>query len=526
MKKGFKLFAAVLTALSAFVPAQAAELTVFEGNASTNTIPINVYWLDNAGTQTQVIYPAEALTEMVGRPINSMKFYTTSELDANGGTINVSLAIVDQVQFNINEFITQDMTQVATITMVPGGTELLITFDEPFIYTGGNLLLDTYVAEACSSTDYGQAPFRGKNPFYYASKSRTQLSQFIPMTTFDYTPAEYAAMVAPEELAFAALRVGNEEEMTVVVKNVGQNPFTPIFTTEAPFSINVQAVELAAGESMEVPVKFAPTTDGNFTGVMTVDCGEAGTFEVALSGKALPEADEFTFCDGDRTNGSLPVYGFYYDMDGGESQVIYPAETLADISGKEIIALSFYPKEPLAFYGGNVQFSLLETEQTAFESEELITGMTVVGNVVPERGDHLFTVYLDEPYKYNGGNLVIGTLVTEAGEYGNTSFYGVATSVENAFYTYRSSYSNYSNTAAFLPKVTVACKKGAAPETELGDVNNDGKVNISDVTELINYLLTDPNEAPAVADCNKDGKITISDVTELINYLLSGSWGN
>ena len=62
--------------------------------------------------------------------------------------------------------------------------------------------------------------------------------------------------------------------------------------------------------------------------------------------------------------------------------------------------------------------------------------------------------------------------------------------------------------------------------TLLGDVNNDGNVNISDVTALINYLLS--QDATGVdltaADCNQDGGISISDVTALINYLLSGTW--
>ena len=59
-----------------------------------------------------------------------------------------------------------------------------------------------------------------------------------------------------------------------------------------------------------------------------------------------------------------------------------------------------------------------------------------------------------------------------------------------------------------------------------GDVNHDGEVKITDVTALIDYLLTDPALAPNEADCNLDGKVTINDVTELINYLLSGQWSD
>ena len=66
------------------------------------------------------------------------------------------------------------------------------------------------------------------------------------------------------------------------------------------------------------------------------------------------------------------------------------------------------------------------------------------------------------------------------------------------------------------------------PEFIRGDVNKDGKVNISDVTALINLLLTnntDITEHPE-GDMNESGDLTISDVTALVNYLLTNGGGN
>ena len=62
------------------------------------------------------------------------------------------------------------------------------------------------------------------------------------------------------------------------------------------------------------------------------------------------------------------------------------------------------------------------------------------------------------------------------------------------------------------------------PEYELGDVNGDGAINISDVTALINYLLTkDPSTiVMEAADLNGDQNVNISDATALINRLLTG----
>lgn len=56
-----------------------------------------------------------------------------------------------------------------------------------------------------------------------------------------------------------------------------------------------------------------------------------------------------------------------------------------------------------------------------------------------------------------------------------------------------------------------------------GDVNNDGQVNIADVTALVNIILSKINEDqynPVAADLNADGQINIADVTLLVNILL------
>lgn len=58
-----------------------------------------------------------------------------------------------------------------------------------------------------------------------------------------------------------------------------------------------------------------------------------------------------------------------------------------------------------------------------------------------------------------------------------------------------------------------------------GDVNDNGSVNIDDVTALINHLLN--NDMPvneANADVDHDGKLGIGDVTTLINMLLTGAY--
>ena len=56
-----------------------------------------------------------------------------------------------------------------------------------------------------------------------------------------------------------------------------------------------------------------------------------------------------------------------------------------------------------------------------------------------------------------------------------------------------------------------------------GDVNGDDRINISDVTALIDFLLSDDDSHinRANSDVNGDGRINISDVTSLIDILLT-----
>ena len=78
-----------------------------------------------------------------------------------------------------------------------------------------------------------------------------------------------------------------------------------------------------------------------------------------------------------------------------------------------------------------------------------------------------------------------------------------------------------------LAALTVTTEAQAADNvTTIGDVNSDGRVNINDVTCLINYFL---NGFPDTyingsADATRDGHVSIADVTAMINYLMSGSW--
>ena len=68
----------------------------------------------------------------------------------------------------------------------------------------------------------------------------------------------------------------------------------------------------------------------------------------------------------------------------------------------------------------------------------------------------------------------------------------------------------------------LACPLRSSAYNVKGDIDNSGKADISDVTVLINKLLT--HDIQWSYDITGDGKVNIADVTALINYLLTGEW--
>ena len=61
---------------------------------------------------------------------------------------------------------------------------------------------------------------------------------------------------------------------------------------------------------------------------------------------------------------------------------------------------------------------------------------------------------------------------------------------------------------------------------QVGDVNHDGAVNITDVTVLISAVLNSQEVCPICADINNDGAVNITDVTNLISRVLNSAQMN
>jgi hypothetical protein len=387
-----KFLCAVLLAATTVTPALAnVTFTLYGDSHLSNTAPINNVYLDEEGTRTQVMYPASDLVEMTGEVINSMKFYTDSPITVSGGKIQVSLGETSKSNYTDIKYV-EDMTPVATFSMVNGATEILIVFDTPYYYQGGNLVFETIINEVAS--DYCYVPYIGERPSNYNTITRREIGKFLPKTTFNYGNDDaYSAKVLPFELNFKTIRANREDIQTVVVSNTGMEAFTPTFSTDAPFNVTTPNAVVPAGGTLEVPVTFSPTAVGDYTGTLVVDCGQAGIHQVTLHGSAIEAATDLVVGDSTDYASFVPIYGPDIDIVGTQGQVIYPENMLRDMVGTQIVGLHFHVMDQVEMDGGKIQLSLKVVSDKKFTDLQPITDLTAVATMTPELNSNEFVFY-------------------------------------------------------------------------------------------------------------------------------------
>lgn len=470
LKNYFKAFAVSAVATMA-LGSNAETLTVHDGTDSNGNVPVYCSFYDEENTMSQMIYPASDLAAVTGKDITSITFYAAgSGYGMSGGLLQVSVGETTQTTYG--EAVT-GLTVVKTFALEPAST-LVINFDDAYHYTGGNFVVETKVI---SGGDYAFSYFLGESQssntsYNYSTSMGGSPRAFLPKMTVEYEgeAQPYAATVNPLSLDFGSLALNKyPKTMTVTVKNIGQNAFTPTISgVEAPFSIDYTSSELAGGSNVEINVTLAPEEEGEFNGTMTINCGEAGSFDVTLAGVATEAVNEALVNEGTTVNSYIPVYGLYYDAVDTKSQMIYPEDMLLSLVGKEITGVKFHTQSGVKFNNGEMELTMGITDVDAFESASEIEGADVVATAPAVKNEETLDFTLDEPMLYEGGNLLMGVKVVTAGSYSSTYFLGNSTDDYQSFYSY-TSYSGLNEAPQkFLPMLTFI-------------YNNASTVGVSDI---------------------------------------------
>ena len=150
--------------------------------------------------------------------------------------------------------------------------------------------------------------------------------------------------------------------------------------------------------------------------------------------------------------------------------------------------------------------------------------MTVVATGAPAIGESELVFDFNEPFLYEGGNLAIEALVIEAGAYSFKDYFLGVSTTEYVSYAHFNDLGWESHVYKFLPMATFGYVKEDTPqpEWEIGDVNHDNAVDVSDVTALITYVLNGSadNFYETEGNVNGESGIDVSDITALISIVL------
>ena len=191
-----------------------ARYTVAEGRLLMSAIaPILGPYYDQATnnyfgdlrTKSQMIYTEDMLKPIeIGSKISSLTFYAPNGIhfgNTNGtsGQLTISIGKCSQNSFTTNSFASFSGSTVSgTVAPKKNATELTVTFNNPFTYNGGNLLVDVTVTSAGTADPDDQiTQFSGTNTsgnqsicrfyagFYYGNQFIP--SDFLPQMTIGYS---------------------------------------------------------------------------------------------------------------------------------------------------------------------------------------------------------------------------------------------------------------------------------------------------------------------------------------------------
>ena len=172
MKKIYSLIAAVL--LCCTTTAFAGELKIGDNGSSTYGAPVYVTQADKCYC-SQMLYSATELTALDGQQITKLAFFLRA-LTGNGNYDYVQIRLME---VDFDEFASVAYVSINDATLVFEGTlpantntTLEVELSEPFVYNGGNILIDVRKTQ----TGGGYAPSSssgGKGRFQATSTTKT-----------------------------------------------------------------------------------------------------------------------------------------------------------------------------------------------------------------------------------------------------------------------------------------------------------------------------------------------------------------
>ena len=351
----------------------------------------------------------------------------------------------------------------------------------------------------------------------------------------------------PQTISAADAITGTNIDVTFNSSTIGTYTGTlTVSSSEVSATVTLKAT--VNGSTITAPVATDATnvTGTSFTANWGAVTG-AQTYTLYVNKKGyVPPAEYTLLLDEDMSSGTTwTAYGKTYQDEGyfrlgtssGTGYVISPPVNLTSSNGVTTVKVTgrYFGNDS----GTQMKVSVIDGNENELDSETftltatdavytaVLTGAaSPINRIKIENTINKKRVQL-KGVKVYAGDASAATLkaVSESGDENTRTITGItATSynvqnlTQDGTYEYKvkaigaNAQSDWSN----LIEVTLA----DAQQWQLGDVNRDGQVNVSDVTYLINMILNIVPMDKEAADINSDNAVNVSDVTALINIIL------
>lgn len=178
--------------------------------------------------------------------------------------------------------------------------------------------------------------------------------------------------------------------------------------------------------------------------------------------------EELLVADGSATSANVPIYGYYADMSGTTSQVLYLSSDVEDLANGTITSLKFYSNAASKSWTGTFSVKLAEVE-VATLSGLLTPDFTEVYRGSLSITSNVMTIAFTNSFEYSGEhNLLLEISVATTGNCPEANFYGISRT--------GASYCNKVYTQSnVLPKTTFIYTPGAAPTCPKPTLSLDDK---------------------------------------------------
>ena len=475
------------------------RITVNDSTVTNLDAPIYGGYLKDGYFHSQFIIKADDLAPMTYANIDAMTFYATTNYDISEATFSVYMSEVEQTAFensNLLEWHGRPTVYSGSLTIVDG--KMVVNFDTPYRYMGGNLLIG-FRQTGASSQDYNSPKWLGVTTDHIASVGQIKNNyvfqqSFLPKTTFYYTQlAEPPTGITIDPGYNTAVISWNGSSDSYKVR---YRPMERVFSEDFESGSLDGWTVVRNGEGDDVtdwkPVRVRGSVLSYFTSAYS---GDWVAWSRSNYYNGAEQEDRSFHVDNWLISPQIPLDGIltYWVRDNGSEHEHYDIYVSTQTTDVADFVKVYEPGDPwgawvkhtvdLSAYGGALGY--IAFRHNDYDKSFLLLDKIAVDHYTGEWHE------INTPYKSVGINGLENLTAFELQIVGIKDGFPDEPSEVVSFYT-------------------------------LPDLFFDRKLDMRDVAILANIVVgkRDANNYPrAEIDTNKDGHISVADITAVINFI-------